>query len=98
MQTIQITFVGSDAYEPLLNTSLFSSKGISTIIEAAPHPCSCCSRAITVRQGDKVISTANDHDHESDSASANLLLLAKLHKNGLLCIESVNGISLEQLR
>ena len=90
---LEITFAGEDTSESILNSRMIPPSKVS---EAARNGqgrlCSVSSRVLTVSQGDQVITTAEDFEHEANAATGALHTLAALHRAGVIEIASINGV------
>ena len=99
---IQITLTGFDLYDILLKAKVFPnytgeqlSEAINQIVLAAPKAAfSTPDCTLTIRQGNNLIAEAYNFDYEANGASESLAVLVALHHQGILAIQSINGVSL----
>ena len=97
MQHLELTFVGQDLEEPLTASKLLSPLQVTKAITTAQkYPCSVVTRHLTVYEGSKILTTAEDLQSEANGATVALALLGLLHRTGSLHIAYINGVQVPE--
>jgi hypothetical protein len=95
MTLLEITFVGQDTTDPIMNSGLIPPKKLQEAVQnGRESPCSVSSRVLTVSQGSQVVTTTEDFEYEANAATGSLYTLAALHKAGIIKISSLNGVQI----
>ena len=94
----ELTFVGDDLAGPLRATGLFSNDQLERAVSrGSPEGSPVFSRHLTVYRGGTIVTTAEDYEGETTSATANLQLIVALHKAGCVRLSSINGIQVREI-
>jgi hypothetical protein len=93
---IELTFAGDATGDSILNSGLVPPNRVLEVVKNGKGRLySVSSRVLTVRQGEKTVTTAEDFEHEANAASGSLYTLAVLHKAGIIKIASLNEVQVE---